>query len=1096
MDEGDGGFKFTAATFGSSHQGPGDDDDPLDGLDHTLHTQGTVSAQSGSRKAVKFPVGAHPFSTGKKHNMEMTLMESVFAALMTTDPAVQQPQNPQVKRKTSLMSMMTVTLQKAPGTIETLNRLRRLSRTFSMVPAALPNKGINTRSGTGTLEDSLSMFSIQASAFQQQQQQPHAPASQAERAIQNQVEKATINVVQMQLQKQKTEEAAIRKKFLEDIKKSHKVCMWNTVLAAVQFVIKTKKVRDATRRKEQIQGQLEPIILRWFRRLLRVVRTKMLCHRMNPPTLGAIKYDKMFSLFSDGHLMHFIDCMKPRYYFENETIVFKEISDDEAYALAEGTADVMVGKTKVFTMKAGMFFGSIGMISGEPRSATIIAREPCLVWVGCRADFESYGVKDSQVAVAHALISELRQKNMRQVYQSMLQPDNIAKFDLLKGVPLDAVSSLLADGEPRAFKPGEVLVRVTRPALHESSSYLLLRGKVQLLVTKERLADPLLTARLSEDLAWTVDFMAKSGGRAVAGSSDMILVPQKNEHEDDEGDMKGLVVVAECFAPCFVSLPFVITNEFKGIAVQCLGSTDALVLRREKVLSLDILALAQIRQSSLNIRCRFMKPLSKEILLKTIFPSTMAFDFLNNLKVGSITMTPWVFNQGDQLVFDDDHGFEMMIMTAGVVDDGSQVLPRIWPELYVAYFGCVSCIAHCTTRVEAFKFSRTALLNKLQESLRDTHLETLVGALATAFVEKRARRPNFVDSGFGGGLNGRRFTRLNLKRIASIRHAPIDMLVGGGGGGRLQRRSVVGGGLINFLQDTGGGGKAHLKRKSISFNFDMPMVSSMRRASTSPRKSTATHFSEAAMCESMASSRRGLHPKSASSKSGDGRTSDDLSAQRHQVAGKIGNMFRTLFPCEQGANVVPRPPVPPLPKEARVVVPPPQVPEKDQWLVELQQEEEAAKHPNRTRSRPTSAAIERSCSTSPRLNQPTLHPAPPRPNIYQRRAHASRMQDKQVEEEEGLRRSEDGASKPAVPYSNAAHDNLLRRPLMPPQSTSSKRPHSAQPSRDPGTLCSSPSSGVISLLRPSTATPQRFLNRMHRLEVRLANEVFGARQAQ
>lgn len=48
----------------------------------------------------------------------------------------------------------------------------------------------------------------------------------------------------------------------------------------------------------------------------------------------------------------------------------------EFFVLVEGTADVKRKGRKINTMQAGDFFGEIALISGAPRTATVIATSP------------------------------------------------------------------------------------------------------------------------------------------------------------------------------------------------------------------------------------------------------------------------------------------------------------------------------------------------------------------------------------------------------------------------------------------------------------------------------------------------------------------------------------------------------------------------------------------------------------------------------------------------------------------------------------------------------------------------------------------------
>jgi CRP/FNR family cyclic AMP-dependent transcriptional regulator len=73
--------------------------------------------------------------------------------------------------------------------------------------------------------------------------------------------------------------------------------------------------------------------------------------------------------------------------FANETsiadgqILMKEGDySTELIGIEEGTADVMRGDNKVASLKAGDLIGEMGLLSREPRNATVIATSPMRVF--------------------------------------------------------------------------------------------------------------------------------------------------------------------------------------------------------------------------------------------------------------------------------------------------------------------------------------------------------------------------------------------------------------------------------------------------------------------------------------------------------------------------------------------------------------------------------------------------------------------------------------------------------------------------------------------------------------------------------------------
>ncbi|HJT37504.1 MAG TPA: cyclic nucleotide-binding domain-containing protein, partial [Actinomycetota bacterium] len=53
----------------------------------------------------------------------------------------------------------------------------------------------------------------------------------------------------------------------------------------------------------------------------------------------------------------------------------------EFYVIAEGKADVFIGKKMVTTLERGDFFGEMALVDGKPRSASVIAQTPITLYV-------------------------------------------------------------------------------------------------------------------------------------------------------------------------------------------------------------------------------------------------------------------------------------------------------------------------------------------------------------------------------------------------------------------------------------------------------------------------------------------------------------------------------------------------------------------------------------------------------------------------------------------------------------------------------------------------------------------------------------------
>ncbi|CUG93888.1 cyclic nucleotide-binding protein, putative, partial [Bodo saltans] len=261
-----------------------------------------------------------------------------------------------------------------------------------------------------------------------------------------------------------TDASAARQQFLSNQRRMQRACHWGVIVQVSCFLNATITGLNVTKAQAEARDQMNPRCLLGIRRAIRRMRLRMLAPTMTKPAVASVRNDKMLGLFSEAHIQFLVDNLEPRYFFAREGIIFMGSEDDECYVLFSGSADVMMGKIKVFTMTGGMVFGSVGMISGEPRTATILARENCLVWSISRRAFESYGARDHQVAAAQTIIRELRQKNIRSVYKGLIEPDYLSsRFTMLKGCSQEGVTMLLAKSEPRVLKSGEVLLHPPSP---------------------------------------------------------------------------------------------------------------------------------------------------------------------------------------------------------------------------------------------------------------------------------------------------------------------------------------------------------------------------------------------------------------------------------------------------------------------------------------------------------------------------------------------------------------------------------------------------------------------------------------------------------
>ena len=81
------------------------------------------------------------------------------------------------------------------------------------------------------------------------------------------------------------------------------------------------------------------------------------------------------------------------------TLVRQGEPGSDLYLVVQGALDVWVDSAKVHTIGPGGHFGEIALVSGQPRSATVVAREPVRLFRVGRDDFFDLSRRDQSVAV-------------------------------------------------------------------------------------------------------------------------------------------------------------------------------------------------------------------------------------------------------------------------------------------------------------------------------------------------------------------------------------------------------------------------------------------------------------------------------------------------------------------------------------------------------------------------------------------------------------------------------------------------------------------------------------------------------------------------
>jgi CRP/FNR family cyclic AMP-dependent transcriptional regulator len=111
----------------------------------------------------------------------------------------------------------------------------------------------------------------------------------------------------------------------------------------------------------------------------------------------------MFSGLTDETIEKLVSMLKHRHVGRGEVIVREGEESDYFYLILTGKAKVFIKNSDdrefiISFLKTGEFFGEMGMLDNQPRSATVMAVSPCELLLVGKSDFERFLAGNYEIA--------------------------------------------------------------------------------------------------------------------------------------------------------------------------------------------------------------------------------------------------------------------------------------------------------------------------------------------------------------------------------------------------------------------------------------------------------------------------------------------------------------------------------------------------------------------------------------------------------------------------------------------------------------------------------------------------------------------------
>ncbi len=138
--------------------------------------------------------------------------------------------------------------------------------------------------------------------------------------------------------------------------------------------------------------------------------------------LDRIEHIEMLHSLSPSEMQAIIPLLKPLSVEPGTVLCQEGAAGDSMFLIVDGQAEILKGSQRLAQLGAGEMFGEMALLTGEDRSATVMAKTPMELYELERADFDAMLTRSPQLSSG---LSRILARRLRETTQSTTKPKSV-----------------------------------------------------------------------------------------------------------------------------------------------------------------------------------------------------------------------------------------------------------------------------------------------------------------------------------------------------------------------------------------------------------------------------------------------------------------------------------------------------------------------------------------------------------------------------------------------------------------------------------------------------------------------------------------------